>query len=107
MWSSIAEVVAILVGANAVVAFGRPDWVLPVTALAVGAHFLPIGWSMPQPAFVGLGGALLVLGGVGLLLPAPSDIAAVGLGGCLLEWTTSCWIIYLLRVRARPAGTQG
>ncbi len=101
IWATASEIVAILVGANLVVAFGRSDWVLPVTALAVGAHFLPIGWTMPQPAFTVLGATLIGLGAVGLVLHAPANMALVGFGGCAAEWLAACWIIRLQRLRGR------
>ena len=101
IWSTLAELLAIVVGIQIVMKYSRPDLVIPVIALAVGLHFLPIGRGVPQPRFTLLGIGLIVLAIAGFLLPPPVNMAVSGIGGCVAEWAAAWSIITSLRARQR------
>ncbi len=101
IWSTIGELLGIMIGVQLAVTSGRPDLVLPAVALAVGLHFLPIGHWMPRPRFTMLGVALSLLALAGFLLSPPVNMAVAGIGGCLAEWAAALSILSELAARHR------
>lgn len=101
VFSTIGEVLAIMIGVQIAMRMGRSDLVLPVIALSVGLHFLPIGHWVPQSRFIILGISLIVLAVAGFLLPAPTNMAVAGIGGCLAEWAAAGSVIAALEARRR------
>lgn len=97
MWSSIAEGIGIFVGINIVINLGHRDWTLPVIALMVGLHFLPIARATTSRAFARLAIALLVAAVAGFTLPQPAGAALAGLAAA-----ASLWIAAILAI-AREA----
>ena len=93
-WSSIGEGIGLFLAANILINPHHPELLLPVMALIVGLHFLPIAYAAPFSAFYVLGGALIVFGLIGLVIPAPS-------GGMLSGFASACglWIASALAIR--------
>lgn len=99
-WSSASEGLGIFVGINLVANLGHPEWQLPVTALAVGLHFLPMGWLFPFRPFVVLGLALTAIALAGFVLPAPAGAAVAGFGSAL-----GLWLAAVLAIRRQARHT--
>jgi hypothetical protein len=78
----VAEFALIAVGSRALESAGRGELRPALIALVVGLHFLPFAWAFSERMFALLGGALVVLGGLGLLLGsgAAAVLAAVASG---------------------------
>lgn len=98
MWSSIAEGIGIFVGINVVVNLGRPAWQLPVIALVVGLHFLPIARAAALSAFYVLGGVLIAAAIIGMALPPPLGPTVSGASAALALWAAA---IMAIRRQAR------
>jgi len=104
MGSTAGEGIGIPLGITLVNNLGHGDWALPVIALVVGLHFLPIGWAVPQRFYTMLGLGLIALGLAGFLLPQPMGTLVAGFGGALADWGAALWVIR--RLLARPALSQ-
>ena len=83
LWSTSAEGVGLFLAANIVINLHRPEWLLPVMALIVGLHFLPIAWGAPFRPFYVLGGALILAALIGFLT---GEGAIAGLAAALSLW---------------------
>lgn len=93
VWSSTAEGVGIFVGANIVINLHRADLILPVMALVVGLHFLPIAWGLAFRPFYGLGAVLIVVAIIGMMAPAPIGGVISGLSAALALWIASAFAV--------------
>ena len=91
MWSSIAEGVGLFIASNIVANLHRPEWQLPMMALVVGLHFLPIAFAASYRPFYALGAALILSALIGFVAAVPTggEIA----GGMA---ATSLWIAAFL-----------
>jgi len=89
MWSSIAEGIGIFVGIDIVINLGHRDWMLPVIALVVGLHFLPIARATASRAFGTLAIALLVAAVAGFALPQPAGATLAGFAAAASLWTAA------------------
>ncbi len=78
----VMELALIAVGGRLLESVGRAELRPALIALVVGLHFLPFAWAFNERMFYLLGGALLLLGGLGLLVATPAGAlgAAVGSG---------------------------
>ena len=97
----IAEVIALVGGAQLLNRSGHSDLSLPWVVIVVGVHFFPLAWAFRAPFFHVLAGTLLGLGIVGgALALAGADravvalVSGVGAGAVLLAFA------------ARPALTR-
>ena len=66
----VGELALISLGSKALAAAGQDELRPALIAAVVGLHFLPLAWAFGEPMFLYLGGAVAVLGGVGLLAGA-------------------------------------
>jgi len=100
LWSTI-EVVALLITANLLETFHRPDLMLPCAAIIVGLHFFPLARSIPVRLYHATGAGLVIAGLAGLLLPAADRAIVVGMGAALVLWATAL----LITLRAPQAAS--
>lgn len=79
MWSSIAEGVGLFIASTIIANLHRPEWQLPVMAMVVGLHFLPIAFAASYRPFYVLGASLIVSAIIGVFAAAPTggEIAGV------------------------------
>jgi hypothetical protein len=101
IWSA-AEGVAILVGINIAVNLGDHHAVMPVIAIAVGLHFIPLARYMPAPPYYVTGTLLTAAGLVGLALPAALAGVCTAFAGFLILLFTM--MIIALRAPRMVAG---
>jgi hypothetical protein len=101
LWSAI-EVAALLIAANILEAYHRPDLMLPIGAVIVGLHFFPLARGIPAKLYYATAIGLLVVGLAGLLLPATDRAILVGLGAAIVLWATALTIV-LRAPQAAPA----
>jgi hypothetical protein len=90
MWSSIAEGVGIFVASTIVANLHRPEWQLPVMALAVGLHFLPIAFSASSRPLYALGASLIASAIVGFVVAAPTGGEIAGVTAAASLWIAAC-----------------
>jgi hypothetical protein len=90
MWSSIAEGVAIFTASTIVANLHRPEWQLPVMALAVGLHFLPIAFSASSRSLYVLGASLIASAILGFVVAAPVGGEIAGIAAAASLWTAAC-----------------
>lgn len=70
----VAEVVAIMLAQNWLVAHHRMDLIFPAVGVIVGVHFLGLWKAMGLRRFIALAGALVAINLAALLVPmAPAD----------------------------------
>lgn len=67
----VGELALIRLGGDALAAAGAGELRPALIALAVGVHFVPFAWAFRERMFYLLGFALVVLGGLGLVLALP------------------------------------
>ena len=90
MWSSMAEGVGMFIGSNIVINLHRPEWQLPMMALVVGLHFLPIAYSASSRLLYTLGAALIASAIVGFVVAAPVGGTVAGLAAAGILWIAAC-----------------
>ena len=101
LWSAI-EVVALLIAANVLEHFHRPDLMLPIGAAIVGLHFFPLARGIPVKLYYATGGGLLLAAVVGFLVPVADRALVVGMGAAVVLWATALLIV-LQAPQATPA----
>ena len=90
MWSSIGEGVGIFVIIKILANVGMADRYMSGMALAVGIHFIPIALGIPYRPYIWLASMMIVLAGIGLVIPSPQLAALfVGCGAAMLQWLTA------------------
>ncbi len=67
---------------------GFPDAAVPILAIIVGLHFLPLARGIPMPVYYATGLAMIVVGTVALLLPAADRYLATGIPCAIILWTS-------------------
>lgn len=87
MWSSIGESLALFVATTLVANSPHPEWLLPVIALIVGLHFLPIAYSAAFLPLYALGVTLILAAVAGVVAPAPLGGEIAGSVSALGLWT--------------------
>jgi hypothetical protein len=100
LWSAV-EVAALLVAANLLQHFHRPDLMFPVAALIIGAHFFPLARGIPVRLYHATGAGFVLTGLVGLLVPAADRPIAVPICCALILWATA--IVFVWRARGEAA----
>mgnify|MGYP000650906518 CR=1 FL=1 len=93
IWSSMAEGVGLFIASTIIANLHRPEWQLPVMALIVGLHFLPIAFAASYRPFYLLAGALIMAAIIGVVTAAPTGGEIAGIMAA-----TSLWIAALLGV---------
>jgi hypothetical protein len=87
--ASAAEGVAILVAVNVLINLGLGAYQLPVIAMIVGLHFVPLA-RIPRAGLYYVTAASLVgLGVIGCLLPEAVRPLIVGVGAAVICWLTA------------------
>ena len=94
LWSTIGEGVGLLLAANLVIDLGHRELLLPVSALVVGLHFLPMAYAIPFQPFYWLGLTLLLAATIGFALSET-------VGGTIAGSTAAAalWVAAVLAVR--------
>jgi hypothetical protein len=92
LWSAV-EVIALLIAANLLEQFHRPDLMLPIGATIVGLHFFPLARGIPVKLYHATGAGLIVVALVGLLVPAADRAIVAGMGAALVLWGTALMIV--------------
>lgn len=100
-WASAGEGIGIFLAVNVVINLGRPDLVLPVIALVVGLHFLPMAYAIPHRAFYVDGAALLLVSAIGFAVPQPAGTVVTGVAAALVLWTACCVALVQPPMRVR------
>jgi hypothetical protein len=96
------EAIAILVVANVVINFGRPDLLFPAIAAVVALHFFPMAKAVSFPPYHLTAVALLVVAGLSLTVPSPIRIAVTGFGSAIVLWATVSFAIRAPKPVAAP-----
>ena len=92
IWTGL-EVLAMIVAGNVLVARHRFDLVLPVFAIIVGLHFFPLARGIPVRFYYATGGALVMLGVIGLLAPPFHLALATGSVAAVILWLSAVGLI--------------
>ena len=90
-WSSV-QGVAIFAAFALCPLLGIPDAAVPILAIIVGLHFLPLARGIPAPIYDATGLAMIAVGAVALLLPASIRYAATGIPCAIILWVT-CLVV--------------
>lgn len=77
-WSSVGEGIALFLAGNILPDLGHTELLLPVMAIVVGLHFLPIAYFSPFPPLYLLAAAILLGGICGLVIRQPGGGALAG-----------------------------
>jgi hypothetical protein len=96
LWTAF-EGVAIPVSIVVLQNTGGADAIPSAVAIIVGIHFLGIGRGLSRRAYLALGAGLILAGLLGLLLPAPQRLTAVGAVSACLLWGTALLVCSKLR----------
>lgn len=83
---SIAVEVAVIACASFALARLRPDLILPLVALVVGAHFLPLAKAFHKSVLGAAGVCFIAVAAVSLVLPSGSRQLEVGFGCGTVLW---------------------
>lgn len=93
IWSSV-EGVAIFATFALCARLGLPDVPIPMLAIIVGLHFLPLARGLSVAIYYATGAAMIAVGAIALLLPAPERHLATGISCALILWA-SCLAIFI------------
>lgn len=92
IWSAI-EGVAMFVAANVLNNLHLPTAIMPVFAIIVGLHFLPLARGIPVRIYYATGAGLVALGLVALLLPASDRAMVTGSAAALILWASGIVLV--------------
>lgn len=101
IWSGV-EGVAIFVAVTVCQNIGARDAIVPVIAIIVGLHFLPLARGIPVPLYYATGSALVALGLGALLLPGPERMETTGLVAAVIMWISAA--VLIRQAKMQPAG---
>jgi hypothetical protein len=87
MWSSMGEGIGLFLASNLIVKLHHEAWLLPVMALVVGAHFVPIALAAAYRPFMMLGIGLMLAAVVGFVMPSPMGGAMTGFLSAAALWS--------------------
>ncbi len=87
IWSSI-QGVAIFATFTLCPKLGIPDAAVPILAIIVGLHFLPLARGIPVQVYYATGLAMIAVGALALLLPPVDRYAATGIPCALILWAS-------------------
>lgn len=96
IWSGL-EVLALIVAGNVLVARHRLDLVLPVFAIIVGLHFLPLARGIPVRFYYATGLGLVVVGLAGIAAPAFHLPLVTGVLAAVILWFSAIGLIRGIR----------
>ncbi len=105
--ASATEGVLILIAVNILGNTGTTRFVVPVIAIIVGAHFLPLAHWLPVRLYYATAALLITLGVAGLAI---SDLhlrrVAVSCGAACILWLTSADVLWLRRALPRASSLR-
>lgn len=87
LWSGI-QGVAIFATFALCPRFGIPDAAVPILAIIVGLHFMPLARGIPMPVYYATGPAMIAVGALALLLPPVDRYATTGIPCALILWAS-------------------
>ncbi|WP_418610153.1 hypothetical protein [Gluconobacter cerinus] len=93
-WSSIGEGVGFFLASNIVMNFHHPEFLMPVMALVVGLHFIPIAYAARFLPFYTLSGVLIFFALIRFVLGAPLGSAISGFMSAGGLWVASALAIW-------------
>src|SRR5690348_7549538 len=98
-WITGLEGGAIFLAVVVLKALHRPTAILPIVAIIVGLHFIPLAGLFGAPLYYATGAIGCIVGVIGLLIGDPRLRASfVGLSVGILLWVTAC-VVLLQEVR--------
>jgi hypothetical protein len=86
IWSGV-EGAVMIVAANILVNTHHRDVLMPVFAIIVGLHFLPLARGIPVPTYYLTGTAQVAVGAIALLMP-PNAPLFVGISAAGILWAS-------------------
>lgn len=92
LWSSI-QGVAIFATFALCPRYGIPDAAVPMLAIIVGLHFLPLARGIPVQVYYATGTAMIAVGAAALLLPPAIRYPATGIPCALILWSSCLTLI--------------
>lgn len=87
------EGVAMFLAANILINLHMPTLLMPVFAIIVGLHFLPLARWIPVPLYYRTGGALIAVGLAASFLPPEHRAIATGIAAALVLWASGILLI--------------
>lgn len=94
-FASGVEGILIIVTVNVLTNIGKPELLLPIIAIIVGLHFLPLARWLPVKLFYYSAGGLIILGIFGFLISdAVLRLRFICLGSAAILWVTSYILIH-------------
>lgn len=94
LWSTLGEGIGIFIAANVAINLGYSHILLPVIALIVGLHFLPMGYGIPFPQFYLMGSLIILSGLVGLAVNQPLGGAISGFWSAIVLLLASALAVH-------------
>ncbi len=88
IWSAV-EGVAMFLAANILINLHLSGLLMPVFAVIVGLHFLPLARGFPAPLYYATGAALILAGLAAMMLPEPIRPLATGLAAAIILWISA------------------
>ena len=92
IWSTV-EGVAMFVASNVLINLKMPDALMPVLAIIVGLHFLPIARGIPVRLYYATGAALMAVGTVALIAPPWHLPLATGVVAAAILWLSAIGLV--------------
>ena len=96
IWSAV-EGIAMFVAADMLINAHRSDALMPVFAIIVGLHFLPLARGIPVRLYYGTGAALITLGVAGLMVPQALRALIVGGTAPVILWASAVAMVRRVR----------
>ena len=102
-WLAVGgEIVAILVIVSGGLLLHQPDWIVPLMALAVGLHFLPLAHLFRRPFYYVTGAALCLVCLATIAFMPPhwgahhihGWLLAAGVGSGTVLWLSALWMLF-------------
>ena len=92
IWSSV-QGVAIFATFVLCPRLGIPDAAVPILAIIVGLHFLPLARGIPVQVYYATGSAMIAVGALALLMPPTVRYAATGIPCAIILWASCMTLI--------------
>jgi hypothetical protein len=91
--ASAGEGIAIVIAVLVLQSLHAPDDIMPVIAIIVGAHFLPLAWTIPARLYYATGTLLIALGIAGVFVSDATRPLVVGVGAACILWLTAAVLL--------------
>ena len=100
LWSSI-EVILIVVAIKLLGSSGHNDAIMPVIAIIVGAHFLPLARGLSVRSYYWTGGAIMAMGVLAFILTGSARVEVTGWVTAVILWVSAVAVAFRAK-RLRP-----